>query len=421
MVGVMVSVTLAAQTQPPQNPPQTDRPVFRSSVQTIEVDVRVFDKDGKFVDDLKQEDFEVLEDGVPQAIQTLFVAESEARRPGGQGAGEPGAGESGGGAARGPTPVIAARQSWIFVFDLNHLVPGRSFDAAKRAVHEFITSRFQEGDLAGILAGDKIINNRLTSVRPELLKGLEQVKPRNESRSRFLQLRREWPRFADEEEAIRVAKGEPDAVARAVARARTDDPDAPDPDAIVRSKAVLLQHEMHQATNMTLAALNALASGLARIPGPKTLVFLSEGFVVHDVETVLRSVADRTARAGGRVYAIDVRGLNRGSHGALDQTHTDDPYTSAGAKFDSVADGSNSLAADTGGLMIRNENNLKRAIDRIADDASRAYVLTYQAPNTNYDGKFRRIEVRVKRPGVKVRARRGYLAIDPAKMLTPAK
>ena len=421
VAGVVMTATLAlalsergiaARVEGAQQPPQQERPVFRSGVQTIEVDVRVFDRDGKFVGDLKQEDFEVLEDGVPQPVQSVFIVEST----------DPGTGRTGDREGEGPKsslPVIAARQSWIFFFDLNHITPGRSFDAARKAVKAFIASRLQEGDHAGIIAGEKLLNNRLTNVRTELLAALEQVKPRSETRSRLLSLTREWPRFQDEEEAIRVAKNEPEATARAIARAKAEEPDSsPDPESIVRSKAISAQQDAHRAVSQTLASLAALASGLARIPGPKTIVFVSEGFVVQDVDMLLRAVADRTARAGARVYAIDLRGLSRGiSPGILEQ-QAGDAYTSS-LKFDTMADGTNSLAADTGGLLIRNENNFDRAVERIADDASKCYVLTYHAPNTSFDGKFRKIEVRVKRPDVKVRARRGYLAIDPAKMLSP--
>ena len=74
-----------------------------------------------------------------------------------------------------------------------------------------------------------------------------------------------------------------------------------------------------------MTSINALASGLARIPGPKTVVFLSDGFVTQQVETTLRSVVGQTARAGARVYAIDVRGLNRvGNAGIIDQAQVND-------------------------------------------------------------------------------------------------
>lgn len=411
LIGLLLcAANTGAQQARPAAPPQPDRPVFRSGVQTIEVDVRVYDRDGRFVADLTKEDFEVLEDGIPQSIQSLFVVETAAaqnpaarvERPADEGGDR-------------TTPVVSARQSWLFVFDLNHLTPGRSFDAAKKAVREFISSRLQPGDLAGVVAGDKVLNNRLTSVRAELIGAVDGLKPRGDGRSRFIRLTREWPRFADEEELLRVARNEPDVVARVVARARNDDDGGGDPESMVRGKAAQLQQEILHATTQTLAALSAIASGLARVPGPKSLVVISDGFVAHEMENVLRSVADRTTRAGARIYAIDVRGLSRGSQGFLEQSQAADLYTAAPMKIDAVSDGPNALAADTGGLFIRNENNLGRALARIADDSMRCYVLTYHASNTTFDGKFRRIDVRVKRPDVRVRARRGYLALDPNK------
>jgi len=70
-------------------------------------------------------------------------------------------------------------------------------------------------------------------------------------------------------------------------------------------------------------------------------------------------------------------------------------------------------------MAIRNENNFGRALDVIQRDAGTYYVLGYTPTNQKFDGKYRTISVSVQRPGVKVRARRGYLAIAPAKLLKP--
>jgi VWFA-related protein len=265
-----------------------------------------------------------------------------------------------------------------------------------------------------------MVNNRITSVRQELLDGLQQVKPRNDSQRRMIELTRDWPRLLDAEEAVRIAREEREVIQRATTRACGDDPDqCVTADQMVREKGRRLAGDILRSTMQTLTSANALASGLAKMPGPKTVVMLSEGFVVQDIETTLRSVVGQTARAGARVYGIDVRGLGRvGNSGSLDQMQADDPAGPA-TRFDSVADGPNSLAVDTGGMMIRNENNIGRALNTVADDAERYYVLAYQPENTAFDGKYRPIQVRVKREGVRVRARRGYLALEPSRLLKP--
>ena len=392
---------------------QSQQPTFRTGVQLIEVDVRVFDKDGRFVPDLTKEDFEILEQGTSQTIDAMFLVADQTGARSGPGRGQVGAAS---GPGRGQTP--SAPQIWIFLFDLQHLNPG-GYDRSRKAVEDFLANRFKDGDLAGIVAGDKMINNRLTSVRQELLDAVKQVKPSNDSRRRLMEMTVEWPRLLDQEEAIRIARSEREPTQRAIMRACSDDEfQCRFADTAVPEKARTIAGEIHRATMAILNGMNGLTTGLARIPGPKTVVLISDGFAVLELETSLRSVVGQTARAGARVYAIDTRGTNRSGAASVEQMQATDE-AGGPARTDSVADGPNSLAIDTGGLMIRNENNIGRALDRIADDAGTYYVLAYQPANTDFDGKYRPIEVKVTRPGLRVRARRGYLALEPAKMLRP--
>ena len=408
-------VWLAAAASPIQQTPS-----FRAGVQVVEVDARVFDRDGRFVTGLTQDDFEILEDGVRQQVVAMSLV-------GGRSAGSTGSGSSAGSVPMEPTervepmagPVPGSRQTWIFFFDLNHLTPGAGFDRARKAVEEFVRLRFKEGDLAGVVAGDKMVNNRLTDVRAELVAAVKSVKPRGETRARMIEMTREWPRFRDEDEAMQVARNNNEAVQRAVQRACSDDPDACQmADSAVSQKGARLASMLQKETFETFAAINGLATGLARVPGPKTIVFLSDGFATVGFEESLRTLVGQTARSGSRVYAIDVRGLGR-AHAGLGDAATFDDAAGGPARFDALEDGVNSLAVDTGGLMIRNENNIGRALDEIATDSGTYYVLGYQPANASFDGKYRKIEIRVKRPGLKVRARQGYLALQPSKMLVP--
>jgi VWFA-related protein len=420
IASVLGSLLLAAATGSARLPqsapqPQKEQPPFRSGVQLVEVDVRVFDRDGRFVLDLKPEDFEMLENGAPQQIRSLYLIDG--RRP--AAAVAPHRAVEGSTATPGP-PAAPARQTWIFVFDVNHLTPGSGFDRARKAVEEFLAARFNEGDLGGIVAGTRMVNNKLTSVREELVAAARSVKPTADARNRQIELTRQWPRLRDEWEAIQISNNDGEALKRAVIRACSEESDSCQRAELeVREKARRLHTEIERATAETLTALNALASGLARVPGPKAIVFLSDGFVTERMETSLRQVVGQTARAGARVYAIDVRGLNRGGGGGIIDEPTVTDSAGGPAAFDMIADGANSLAVDTGGLMIRNENNIGRALDRIAGDANTYYVVAYQSADTVFDGTFRPIEVRVNRPGVRVRARKGYLALEPSRLLVP--
>ncbi len=78
--------------------------------------------------------------------------------------------------------------------------------------------------------------------------------------------------------------------------------------------------------------------------------------------------------------------------------------------FTTSADSIRTLGGATNGLAIVDSNDFKTGLQRIADDLNAYYLLGYTSSNGKADGKYRKIKVTVKRPGVHVRAREGYLA-----------
>jgi VWFA-related protein len=102
-------------------------------------------------------------------------------------------------------------------------------------------------------------------------------------------------------------------------------------------------------------------------------------------------------------YAIEPRGLVTDA-GVEKAAARRDPVTSAASRQDSLR----FLADNTDGSVVANSNNLDAQITRIVEDASSYYLLTYASSNTKLDGRFRALSVRVKRDGVKTRVRRGY-------------
>jgi VWFA-related protein len=79
--------------------------------------------------------------------------------------------------------------------------------------------------------------------------------------------------------------------------------------------------------------------------------------------------------------------------------------------FDTADDGPTILTANTGGFIVRNIDDMSRAFGMIVRDTSTYYVIGYQPDNSTMDGKYRRIDVKSKVPGLSVRARKGYAAI----------
>jgi VWFA-related protein len=127
---------------------------------------------------------------------------------------------------------------------------------------------------------------------------------------------------------------------------------------------------------------------------------------------------DEANRANASFYPVDPRGLT-----AFDTPIGPDPP--APPDVDRVqlrqrANALRTLASATDGTAIVNTNNIGPALTRVVADLSSYYLLGYYSTNTKLDGKFRSLSVKVKRPGIQVRARRGYLAATAAEISSRA-
>ncbi len=193
--------------------------------------------------------------------------------------------------------------------------------------------------------------------------------------------------------------------------------------------------EREQQGYSTTNALLSVVASLQETPGRKTIVFFSEGLAVPPAaQAAFRSVVDTANRANVTIYTVDASGLRAEStigdvrremnaagadrisqieNGSLPvngamlrmmERNEDmlrmDPHTGLG-----------DLARETGGFLVRDTNNLPSAFRRIEEDMRFHYVLTYAPSNQNFDGQFREIDVKVRRPGARVFARRGYFAV----------
>ena len=392
-------------------------PTFRASSNIVQVDARVFRGD-QFVRDLGPDDFVVTEDGVRQKVQSVVFVDSPWVPS------EPGQKSANTAQSTAATQTVNANPSspsvWIFVFDTSHLSPA-GLNSTRKAALQFLDDRWHQGDVGGVVSGGNMAHNRITSNVAELHADVAALKMPAGLASFRMDMSVQWPRFQNELEVLKVGvEGDQHTLSAVVGRACSEEPDQcrrSPPEAMVLAKAHLLAGQIQESTLSTLRTVTALSNGLAGMGGPKTIVFLSEGFAIDNMESQLREAVGDAARAGAHFYTIDARGLNKGYASSIVEQPVLESRTNA--DFDIVADGTNSLAVDTGGLAIKNENDVGRALDEIQHDAGTYYVIAYSPTNTNFDGKYRTIDVSVTRPGVKVRARRGYLALPPAMLLSP--
>lgn len=379
---------------------RAQQPTFRASVELVEVDAIVRDPDGNFVRGLSADDFEIYEDGQLQRVESFYLV-------GGPSSGGP----------PGARDALFGRQAdrvFVFLFDEGHL-SNEGVQRLRRAIETFLTTGFGPGDVGGVFHDGRMANGRLTSVRAELLAALRMVRPASETRASRMAVFREFPRINGEYEAARIEAGDARTLANAAQQNCHEDPDLCRQEGgldlvenRLQQNARYYINQARAATSRTLRNLAVVATGLAGLPGRKTVVLLTDGFFVDESRTALQQIAGQAARNGVTIYAIDGRGSSVAGGSELpDASAAGAPVSTA---FDTSDGGPQILAGSTGGFVVRGTDDFTRALGRIADDTSTYYVLGYAPPRRALDGKLRKIEVRLKDGGLSVRARRGYLA-----------
>ncbi len=161
----------------------------------------------------------------------------------------------------------------------------------------------------------------------------------------------------------------------------------------------------------TLRTLDRVIGTVAAEKGRKSIVLVSEGFVLAPRSDDFRALTQAAMRANAVFYFLDARQMVLGASEYPVDSNSLGSNQVAIALADQAGDtaGAEALAEDTGGFSIRNSNDLAGGLRRIAAE-SRAYYLVGYDPAKEPDGKYRKIKVRVKRKDVRVRARKGYYA-----------
>jgi VWFA-related protein len=192
-------------------------------------------------------------------------------------------------------------------------------------------------------------------------------------------------------------------------------------------------HTSERGIETTLNQLNALAKVLSGYPGRKNLIWLSESFPIalfpestnqlnmdgqslknaanpqssrQNLQTsaafksyavLIKKVSEALMTAQVAVYPVDAGALGKDDHLASQHTMDD-------------------MAETTGGKSFKNSNDLKLGLKTSIEDGSTYYTLEYYPDNKKWDGQFRAIQIKSSRPGLNLRYREGYYALDPEKM-----
>ena len=406
---LVLSVSLAA--RPGQTPAtQGQAPTFRAESTFIEIDALPTDKAGKFVADLTRDDFQVEEDGQPQKV-TVFslvdipIAHAESA------AGSPVA-------AVDPDVATNVKPSegrvYLLVLDSDHVSPQRT-SRVKSDASDFVEHYMGPTDFAAVVdIGDPRANQEFTSIKTRLLASIDRFSGNA--------LDSITKRFIDDSLQKQEIWEMP--------QPRMDPGPACDPDDAQRAARAI--HGLQQIEEMAgylgtmtgrRKAMMLFSQGLdydlTEVPASQKC---GNSIFLHDSGSV-RDAIDRMVRTSSlnnvNIYTIDPRGLSSGQEdgAAIGRIPNDERYSLKEPVVVMLADettkAQDSLriyADETGGRAFVNKNDLAGAFQTIVADSSRYYLLGYESRDQSRTGKYHRLSVKVRRPGVDVAARKGYYA-----------
>lgn len=396
--------------------PAADDEVLRITTNLVQVDAVVTDKDGRIVEDLRAEDFEVLEDGRPQAITNFSFVPLEPPPTTTTAAGDaPRATAATTDKNAPPVPEPPRRLRPEQARRTMALVAGNlsfaSTDAVHDALKKYVDEQVQPDDLVAIipLSGRNGALQQFTTDRRQLARAVGKVR---------------WaPATGDDEvDAVpRVRRDETNKITRGGMGVFES--------AEARATRERIDNTIGPACQRSAAHVVALTHHVRRmrwLPGRKSLVYFSDGLPINRgrgnggdsicVYQALRQLVDAAARASVVIYAIDARGVVNAYHiSAADDVAPEDTLAvreGRGQGFFESQNGLNYMAENTGGRFIHMNNDLNRALGRVLSDQRGYYLLGYRPAGDTFKGKrFHSIKVRVRRPGLSVRSRSGFFSL----------
>jgi VWFA-related protein len=433
-IGVLLGIAIlqspglkaqAPQTPTPQTQTQTPPSVtFQVEVNYVDVDTVVTDEQGNFVNGLTRDDFEVFEDGKPQKIDMFSLVEIPVER------------EDRFLIANRPAPTDSqsnrqpfAGRVYVLVMDDQDISLMRSTHTRK-AAREFVEKYMGANDLGAVIytSGRSDASQEFTSNKQLLLAAIDKFVGRRMRSLTLDRLDSYYQRLAMISSNQQQENGEPAPTEDVGRNSRNSDPN---------------DFERSYRALGVLDTLKNVAEFLSGVRGRrKAVVFFSEGIdypitdlfgsqSASDVIRATRDAVSMAARANVNYFTVDPRGLVGMTSEFIEMQGSGAPELAGGPKvpltgitgsagpfnahtelmheFQISQDSLRTLAEETGGLAAVNSNSLASAFAKIVEANSRYYVLGYYPPTHARDGRFHKIEVRVKnRPGLRVVARRGY-------------
>jgi VWFA-related protein len=433
-----IAFALAVLLAPPVHAQQA---VPGTSAEVVQLDVVVTDENGRPVRNLTQADFEVREDGKPQALSLFVPSGTNAPPPPalGEGAGVEAEVELD---ANGEPKTGPGRNIAVVVDDL-HIAP-ENIEQARRALRRLPRELMGEDDSVALVTTAHGVLQQFTKDAATLGQAIERLIAQAPAfppaaHSQMTAVQAELILRGDRGARKLAAKtliAEPGSIfdtagPRAAAAAANgggntsgaggdSGKEAAAEDEVQRQARGVLAEALRFSV-ASLAGVEDVLRGMSARPGRKLCLLISDGFLVgrgtsDERARDLQRVTDAATRSGAVVYTLDTRGLLSGGSDASIAGSSVQPEFKAGIDAQSSQIYRMTLreiAADTGGFMLSGTNEMAAGIGRMLADNAAYYLMAYAPTNPKHDGRFRRIKVRLpQHASYEVRTRAGYFARD---------
>lgn len=405
---------------------------FRVPVDVVIVNATVLDRQGNPVKDLTVDDFRVYDDGKLQTIHT-FSLETYNRILKTTTSEAPAADHSAPIGTPGP-----GSQGRFFGFFLDDLIQPsiELYHPAIEALRAFIAKDLSPGDQVALISASGLAGFPFSSDKSILINRLDEFEKKLNRRPLSLpscpalsdlqaarivdRLGAISPEAAEynDEDAIRIAVVEMlycNANVRMVYQLQGRAAAVGEAKRLLPGIALQYTQEKQYRVGSMLTSMRQFITSLRFFKGRKSLVLLSGGYYSLDAAHSLQEVIDKALRSGVTINPVDIRGAYTTIFSAADNVIAD---TSTLAQKTALLAASREvqeeplaqLAADTGGFFAHGNNDLHGGLTKIAEREAHSYVLSYALPNLKNDGRYHKIKVEIKRPGMQVSCRQGYYA-----------